>query len=69
MIFKDYQSYSACPQFMNNVFWGNLFITSMFAVPIMWIFCWMILIKGISLILGLVAPGVLIWIKKKLNAI
>jgi hypothetical protein len=69
LVYKNYYTYSSCTQFMNNVIWGNVFITAMFALPVVWILFWMILIKAASLILGLVAPGVLIWFKKVFNGI
>lgn len=69
LVYKNYNSYVGCSQFMNNVIWGNIFITTIFALPVVWVFFWMILIKAISLILGVVAPGVLIWFKKLVNGI
>jgi hypothetical protein len=54
-----------CGGFIKNVVWGNLILSVFFSLPVLWILFWMICIKGTGLLLGVVSPSTLIWLKKK----
>jgi len=53
-----------CGMIQQNIVWGNLVLTGIFSFPIIWILFWMIIIKSICLVLSVVWPSALIFIKK-----
>lgn len=61
--------FNNCGAFMKNVVWGNLILTLIFSLPVIWIFTSMIFIKGSCIILGLLSPASLIKFKRKTAAL
>jgi len=54
-----------CGSFIQNVVWGNLVLSGIITLPVLWVLFWMVFIKGTCLILGVVSPSLLISLKKK----
>jgi len=70
MVYSDFGNVPyECGSFVNNVVWANLLLTGLISLPVVWILFWMIVIKGISLLLGVLSPPALIWFKKKTTRI
>ena len=61
--------YTNCGAFMKNVVWGNLILSVVSSLPVLWILFSMIFIKGSCIILGLISPASLISLKRKTSAI
>lgn len=69
IVYSNYPTYKSCSEFVNNIILGNLLISGILALPVIWIFFWMVIIKGLSLTLGLLSPPMLIWLKKKTHGL
>jgi hypothetical protein len=65
IVYNQYYIIYGCGAFMKNVVWGNLILTAILSLPVLWVFFSMILIKGTCIILGVISPSALIKLKKK----
>lgn len=67
LVYSDYGADvpASCESFIYNVVLANLLVTGLISLPMFWVFFWMIVIKGVGIILGLISPPALIWLKKK----
>jgi len=57
-----------CGSFIQSVVWGNLVLSGVITLPVLWILFWMVFIKGTCILLGVVSPQMLIRLKKKTSS-